>query len=193
MVCLAESGYQIGQVVFAKGVVQDEAYADLLGLLDKQQILVHHLGIGEKLRGTYAGFTCLWPSDTLTTDDRNAASLVLLYEDRGFRAFFSGDLSSEQEKKLLAGQGISHVTLYKAAHHGSKYSNSKEILQCLQPDISVISCAQENDYGHPGREAVELMEQYSGCVYYTMHSGQIGICQGSKGVHVQEYLRSTHD
>ena len=189
----AESGYQIGQVVFAKGVVQDEAYADLLGLLDKQQILVHHLGVGEKLRGTYAGFTCLWPSDTLTTDDRNAASLVLLYEDRGFRAFFSGDLSSEQEKQLLAGQGISHVTLYKAAHHGSKYSNSKEILQCLKPDISVISCAEENDYGHPGREAVELMEQYSGCVYYTMHSGQIGICQGSKGVHVQEYLRSTHD
>ena len=77
--------------------------------------------------------------------------------------------------------------LYKAAHHGSKHSNSEELLACLRPDVSLISCSADNDYGHPGKEAVEHMEQCGSTVYYTMHSGQIRVRWGKDGLQLMEF------
>jgi competence protein ComEC len=67
------------------------------------------------------------------------------------------------------------IDFYKAAHHGSRYSNSTEFLEALTPKIAVISCSSTNNYGHPSAEAVSHMEEVGAEVYYTMKSGQIKV------------------
>ena len=42
-----------------------------------------------------------------------------------FSALFTGDIGEEQEKQILKWDGINDIDFYKAAHHGSKYSNTK--------------------------------------------------------------------
>lgn len=77
--------------------------------------------------------------------DKNGESLVLLYEEKGFSALFTGDIGEEQEKQILKWGGINDIDFYKAAHHGSKYSNTKSFLDAVSPRISVISCAERID------------------------------------------------
>ncbi len=184
----ADSGYRIGRVIFAKGVLKDEAYETLLKKLAEWQIQTGFLAKGDILSGQNASFRALAPDETDAANDRNAQSLVLLYEDCGFSAFFPGDISLKEEQKLLKDKGLSKTVLYKAAHHGSKHSNSLELLSRLSPDISLISCSKENEYGHPGKEAVEHMQQCGSRVYYTMHSGQIRVRWGKNGLAVKAFL-----
>ncbi|MDE7062170.1 MAG: hypothetical protein K2O73_02870, partial [Lachnospiraceae bacterium] len=60
---------------------------------------------------------------------------------------------------------------------GSNYSNGERWLNALSPAYCVVSCGENNRYGHPGAEAVERMEQISSLLYYTMDEGQISFYQ----------------
>jgi competence protein ComEC len=79
------------------------------------------------------------------------------------------------------------IDFYKAAHHGSRYSNSSEFLEALTPKIAAISCSSTNNYGHPSVEAVSHMESVGAEVYYTMKSGQIKVTLEEGEVHVAGY------
>ena len=91
------------------------------------------------------------------------------------KAFFAGDISAETEQVLLNKGVLDDVWLYKASHHGSKYSNSLELLEVLQPEVAVVSCSKRNRYGHPGKEAIENMETIGCEVFYTMNDGQVTV------------------
>ena len=106
--------------------------------------------------------------------ERNADSLVLLLEHGNFHGLLTGDIGSEQDGEVCDSRNIDW---YKAAHHGSKTSNSKELLDALQPKIATISCGQDNSYGHPGKEAVEHMQDAGAEIFQTTECGQIGITE----------------
>lgn len=184
---LIESGFSIEKVVFAKGVLEDDAHSKLINKLAQRKIMTVSLGKGEALQGKNSRFLCLSPEADDRTDDRNARSMVLLYEDSGFSGFFSGDISQKEEIKLAEEGNIARTIFYKAAHHGSEYSNSTELLSRLAPVVSVVSCAEKNDYGHPGKDAVGRLEKASQSVYYTMKGGRIRIGWGKGKVWVREF------
>ena len=86
-------------------------------------------------------------------------------------------------KEKLTGE----VDFYKAAHHGSNYSNSPEWLSYLKPKISVVSCGEKNRYGHPGREAVEHMSDAGSDIHYTMTGGEISLVIRENGMEIRNY------
>ncbi len=198
---LAEQGFLIKQAVFAKGAPKDEACQMLMAKLSRHNIKTVSLDKGDVLQGKKARFVCLAPkADEIEVNgketdgptnraakDRNGQSLTLRYEDSGFFAFFSGDISQKEEVSLSKEGGAEHTSFYKAAHHGSKNSNSTQLLKKLTPLVSVVSCAEKNDYGHPGKEAVERMERDSQSVYYTMKGGRIRVSWDKGGVFVEEF------
>jgi len=63
--------------------------------------------------------------------------------------------------------------LYKAIHHGSNYSNSALLLEITQPEYIVVSCGENNLYGHPGVKAVERMQASGAEIFYTKDNGQV--------------------
>lgn len=184
---LIDSGFPVQKVVLAKGVLQDEAYQTFLAKIKRHHLKIQYLQKADVLRGGRARFTCLGPSADETAAGRNERSLVLLYEDQGFSGFFPGDISVKEEQKLITGSGLAQVTFYKAAHHGSNYSNSREMLRALRPSVSAVSCARDNDYGHPGPEALANMQENSQAVYQTMQAGRIKILWQKGQIMVQEY------
>lgn len=109
----------------------------------------------------------LYPYEDTEAESANEASLVLLVEYRSHAALFPGDIGGAAETAVLTGVG--QVDIYKAAHHGSKYSSFRLPLGALQPAYSVVS-AGRNSYGHPHPWALKNLEDYSGEVFITRDS-----------------------
>lgn len=207
---LAE-GYPIDRLVFAKGMVQDEVYRELIELTEENGTQILYLTAGDTLHLGNARIHVLYPeagtsayavgqSDAVEKGtweiDKNASSLVFLYEEDDFSAVFTGDIGNEQEEELCKILGEAYDTgritdksleLYKAAHHGSKNSNSAEWLMKLRPEVSTVSCAKKNSYGHPAKEAVLHMQEAGSKVFYTMESGQIRLTMHKDEIEVWKY------
>lgn len=171
---LLEERYRIECLIVSKEIGQDEAFIRLKELAKRNGTAMLYLKQGEVLHLGDATLTVLSPGKNLT-GDKNARSLVVCYEENGISALFSGDISAREEQLLTENGLLKQVTIYKAAHHGSNYSNSNVFLETLSPRVAVVSCAKRNRYGHPGKEAVERLEKNCDMLCYTMESGQISV------------------
>jgi len=169
-----ESGYKVKTLVLSKYAPKDENMLHLVSVAEACNTQVLYLDAGDKIASDKIRFTCLYPWDT-SIQDKNEASLVLelAYEDK--KALFAGDISSKTEQLLLEKGVVDDIWLYKASHHGSKYSNSLELLEVLQPEISVVSCSMRNLYGHPHEEAISRMEEVGSELFFTMENGQVTV------------------
>lgn len=174
---LLEEGYPVRHLVFSGTVRtrEDAALDGLLALAAENGCGICYVDAGDILHLGEAQIQVLAPACGAVYADKNAASLVLRYEEGEFSGIFTGDIGRAEEELLAASGALRPVTFYKAAHHGSKYSNSEGFLQALSPEISVISCGENNRYGHPGEEAVRNMERAGSRIFETMHGGQIKI------------------
>ncbi|MBR5047847.1 MAG: hypothetical protein IKX76_06385, partial [Eubacterium sp.] len=127
---------------------------------------------GDSLSIGRVSFTCLHPREGQVCPDRNDKSLVLLLEYGDFRALFPGDLSTDQEDKILESLD-EKITLLKVAHHGSRYSTGEKLLSRLQPAYAIISVGAGNLYGHPHRELLNRLQSLGTQVYQTRKKGAI--------------------
>lgn len=192
------SGYEVRTVVIAACMPESPAKGKLLQAAADSGVPVLQVQAGQTLypdrvsRSAKQGDTAdarlhiLAPAQM--NSDSNAASLVCLYEDASVRALFTGDIGAEQERELLERRLAVPVDLYKAAHHGSRYSNSGAFLSALAPKLSVVSCARRNRYGHPAQQAIENMRASGSRIRYTMYSGQIKVRLSQGGLTVYEYV-----
>ena len=190
---LLEADVPIKHLVFSKYVLRDEAQEELVALAKRKGCQVLYVEKGECFRDASVRIQAIYPSEKSVEGERNADSLVLLLEHGNFHGLLTGDIGSEQEKKLIETYGevcdSRNIDWYKAAHHGSKTSNSKELLDALQPKIATISCGQDNSYGHPGKEAVEHMQDVGAEIFQTTECGQISITQEDGKVCVRRLLK----
>ena len=185
-----ESGYEIAYLVVSDKMPEDENKEKLITLAEQQEISILQMKAGDIIQTMASSqgdmhvtggirITSLYPWEDAV--DRNEQSLVLLLEfldESGasiYKAIFSGDISAKGEAELRQQDVLKDVDLYKAAHHGSKYSNSEGFLQVIQPEICVISCGIDNSYGHPHDEVVERMHKAGAELFYTMYGGQIAV------------------
>ena len=199
---LLEIGYSIENLVFSDKIIKDDSYEALLELAERNQTKVAWMGYRDVLHLGEATLTCLFPTKDFVSDDKNAASLVLYYEQEEFSGVFTGDISAEEEQLLLDELEqfcdkrdssprfvAEEVDFYKVAHHGSKYSNSMDFLKYMRPRISVVSCGLHNWYGHPHKDTLERLEKVDSTVMSTMEYGQITIEVKDGEVKVDGYVR----
>ena len=191
-----DEGYRIRNLVLFRGMMRDESYEKLVSLAKEHGTEICMMSRKDTLFSGSAKITAISPEYHVGDEqrseistDKNGESLVLLYEEKGFSVLFTGDIGEEQEKQILKWGGINDIDFYKAAHHGSKYSNTKSFLDAVSPRISVISCAEKNRYGHPGRAAVENIRDTGSALFYTMEGGQITVTRLKKNeLAVQKFL-----
>lgn len=144
-----------------------------------------------KIRTIHAGnrlirgklcITCLWPLKGQAFTDPNTDSLVLLLSNGEKDILLTGDCPSESENLILsrvcenpsALTKDGHIEILKAAHHGSKYSCSRQFLDVVASDICIISVGR-NSYGHPHKETLERLELINALILRTDTEGAIRI------------------
>ena len=80
--------------------------------------------------------------------------ILLDYKDATF--LFTGDAEKDELNTIKA-----DVTadVLKVGHHGSRNANPKDFLKKVDPQIAVISCGVDNDYGHPHKETLKILSE----------------------------------
>ena len=166
---LIASGYPVKRLYLPDLLEAEEEFSTALQAAEQTSVPVSFLSKGSGGAFSVGTLACLFPEEK-SSRTGNASSMVLLFETGTFRALFTGDIG-EEEEALIETNGP--VDLLKAAHHGSRFSNSTAFLKRTQPRLILISAGHNNPYGHPAEEALLRMHEAGSAFYATNDCGQI--------------------
>jgi len=135
------------------------------------------------------GFSCLYPNEVFFDGDDNHGSMVLKYHYGGVDVLFTGDISAEDEALLVTEEADISADILKVSHHGSRYSSSDKFLQAVQPETAIISCGEDNMYGHPHEEALNrLYDAGTEDIYRTDTDGSVLVRIRKNGTYTVETM-----
>lgn len=112
--------------------------------------------------------------EPLEAEEHNNSSVGVVVEFGGFRGLFTGD-SEAEELNYFLDRGVPDVTVLKAPHHGSRDGLTPRWLSATNPEVVVISCGNDNPYGHPHPWALRYYKTVADHVYRTDMQGEITI------------------
>jgi competence protein ComEC len=92
-------------------------------------------------------------SAAVSASDENARSVAVILSFHDVKMWFGGDLTGVVEEAVAP--YLPDVDVYAMDHHGSSGSSSLPFLQSLRPECAICQSGQENNYGHPNREAID--------------------------------------
>ncbi len=99
-------------------------------------------------------------------EDHNANSIIMRVEVDGSSVMYTGDAEHRTEKDVLEDYPYSLKSdILKVGHHGSSTSTSEAFFDAVSPKFGVISCGEDNSYGHPHREIKSFFKE-RGLEYY---------------------------
>lgn len=114
--------------------------------------------------------------------DVNDTSLCVRYELGQFSFLCTGDAEADAEEELvLTAGGTIASTLFKAGHHGSDTSNTQTLLWAVRPQVAVVSCGLDNEYGHPHAEVLQRFADNGVEVYRTDEQGTVTVTGQADG------------
>lgn len=167
-----------GLYIYERGMENEpKEWEELLNLAEEKEIGIYGIGQEDILQTKSFRMECLYPLREQEGLTGNAASLVMSVESGEFSGLFTGDLETEGERILHTEyKNIGHdggFEFLKVAHHGSSTSTSNDFLQWADPKYAVISCGQNNIYGHPHEETMERLKRTEREIIVTSEAGAI--------------------
>lgn len=172
--------YQVNNFVIGIVGNETEGYKKLIEVIKEKNIPVKNLFLGDSLSLGEVKISVLWPerqwvashlapnlSDLsylsgkqvlgLSTDTGlNDFSYYLHLSYKTFDALFTGDGDRRIQPEIMRTVTLPDVELLKFPHHGSKTGVMGEFLEQIKPESAIISVGR-NSYGHPTKEALELL------------------------------------
>jgi competence protein ComEC len=133
-------------------------------------------------------FDIIWPEDLTTLsslENINDTSISFKLSYNNFTFLSMGDLNDEFELKALQNCECEDIDVLKVSHHGSKTSTPQELLDTINPKISVIAVGMNNSYGHPHKGVVDRIEKNNSFIYRTDRDGRIKIITNGKNILVE--------
>ena len=178
-------GVEIKRLVVTDSRCKEE-YGEIFDLARSLSIPIYEMQQGDSVSLGNLQLLCLAPSYQLLNEVEggNETSMVLLLTKENFSMLFMGDSEGEGEMEVMKHLyeiGISNVTALKVAHHGSKNSTNDQFLALVHPQVGVISCGENNVYGHPHRETLERLVAVGSKVMITKDLGAVNIRVGHRG------------
>lgn len=115
-------------------------------------------------------------------DDLNNCSVILkiTYKDRSF--LLTGDAEKKEFEDVYLDMS---ADVLKVAHHGSSTSTTEEILEKIKPEIAVISLGEDNEYGHPHKSTLKLLNNIDCDIYRTDEDKTVKISTDGENLEVE--------
>ena len=112
--------------------------------------------------------------------NENDSSLLIRVEYGDASALFTGDMSARIEREFVGHGAKVKADVLKVAHHGSKTAASEAWIESVAPDFAVISCGEDNSYGHPAPETLNTLRHVR--VLRTDINGDIRVTANKQGI-----------
>jgi len=168
--------FNIRNVILPEVPFSNEMMELLINIAKSKGAEIYYVGENDRLmleKDIYMDI--LSPVDGLikgTSSDENNNSIVARLRYKKFSMIFTGDIEKEAEN-ILKDRDI-RSTVLKVPHHGSSTSSSREFIDKVSPNISLISVGK-NFYGHPSQQTLENIREAGSIIYRTDINGAIKI------------------
>ncbi|PYE07605.1 competence protein ComEC [Staphylococcus sp. AtHG25] len=113
--------------------------------------------------------------DIPNSNDKNEHSIILLIEYQRYKMLLLGDVTKNNESKLMKIYQLPKIDILKVGHHGSKTSSSESFINLIKPTISIISNGKNNKYHLPNRETLQTLRSTNSSILNTQDVGEITI------------------
>lgn len=120
----------------------------------------------------------------------NNSSIILKATFKNTSYLFTGDATSEVEKKILS-KDIK-ATVLKVGHHGSKYSTTTDFLNKVNPKYAIISVGKNNSYNHPNQVTINKLEKKNIEIHRTDQEGSIFLKSDGKTINITSKQTNTN-
>lgn len=166
--------------ILCTGVDYDSTlYNQWQSMIEETEAQIHIAKKGQRIISSLAVIEILYPLESFEDEeiknlDNTSVIAQLIFNENSF--LFTGDAYQEVELILIEefGDGLKSNVL-KVGHHGSRTSTGKEFLEQVLPEIAVISVGENNSYGHPHQEVLEIFNKYDINILRTDIDGDINI------------------
>ena len=163
--------FKVDKVFVSNYEKDNKTYQKLIQALDNKKLKYTTPTVGSKYSFGRAEITILAPNGEY--DNPNDSSIALLIKNGENSFLFTGDAGESAEKDILKNGADISADVYKAGHHGSKYSTSEDFFKAVSPSYAVISCGENNAYGHPHAATLNTFRMNGVAVYRTDEDGTI--------------------
>ena len=173
--------YKINNVIIPDYEAKTKVYLTMLDSIEKCGAEVEIIEEGENFEFAIGELKAQILAPIKFDDNPNNASIVTRIDYGETSLMVTGDAEGEKKddpEKLMLQKyknnlSILDCDIYKMGHHGSRTSSSQEFLDALSPQIAIISCGLDNDYGHPHEEVISRLEEGNIEYYRTDELGTI--------------------
>lgn len=149
-----------------------QTYEEMLGLINSKNIRYTVPAIGNQLALDSEVTVEVLSVDEQATDN-NDASIVLRLAYGNISFLLMGDADYGMEQQILASGKDVEATILKAGHHGSNTSSSPQFVKEVSPLATILSYGQDNKYGHPHAEVIDVLQQVGSDIFSTAEAGTI--------------------
>lgn len=163
-------------------------YENMLDALDENSVTVMAITDETDISAPNgARFEVLSPYQRDEWDDLNNYSAVIRFTYGEVSFMLTGDAEKEVEERILMDNGDISADILKCGHHGSSSSTSPEFLAAVDPTVAIISCGEDNDYGHPHRETMSSLNEQDCDIYQTWQDGSVLVLTDGTGYSVNRW------
>ena len=164
--------FDVGNVYMPRAESTTKTYKNLLEAVGDKELGIKKAKAGVVMideDGIFAQFVAP-TEDKYESLNNYSAVLKLTYKNASF--LFTGDAEKESERQI---KDDIDADILKVGHHGSGSSSTSSFLGKVSPDLCIISCGENNDYGHPHKEVISRLEKQGTEYLRTDLSGDIKI------------------
>ena len=171
---------KVKNIIISKQGKNSDNLKTLNELVNRNKINVKIVKSGDYIGvDKYTYFEILFPEEELIKENiLNNNSIVAKFSYKNFSMLFTGDIEEIAEKKICQmykGTNKLNAVILKVAHHGSKTSSTEEFLEIVKPNIALIGVGENNNFGHPNKEVLKRINQYTNLIYRTDECGEISL------------------
>lgn len=159
------NNFKIKNVLMPKKTTTTKTYEDVLKAIKNANLKIKTPKVGDIFYVGMAKCEVMGIENDAENLNENSIIIELTYGKKKF--LFTGDAEVENEKL----RSWDDIDVLKVAHHGSRTSSSEEFLEQVKPEYAIISCGQDNDYGHPHKEVMDRLKGVK--IYRTDEEGTI--------------------
>lgn len=169
------SGVPVSTIYMTDFTATTKTYESMIDVIEQKDIHAVNVTAGYQFSVGGVHFTALNPQNK-GYGDANNSSIVLLAQYGDTKFLFEGDAEKAAISDMLSNYSDQmDIDVLKVGHHGSSNATTQAFLDVTTPQLAIITCGKDNDYGHPHTETIDMLGGMQIPILRTDQNGDIAV------------------